>query len=126
LLSLIQHTEYNLFNISAFIELNPRAGGMGTPGIVLAPPPDEWGVARVMWDNGMVYEHPLGRDGVVTVHCLRAERGGAYYRDHLAPLDTRLLLRQHTRGTCHLYYFMLLLYLFYFSCCIYSVYYYYL
>ena len=72
------------------------AGGMGTPGMVLAAQSDTVpGTVRVIWDNDMVFEHPLGRDGVVTVCCLRAECGGAYYRDHLAELDTRLL--QHRR-----------------------------
>ena len=72
------------------------AGGMGTPGMVLAAQADTVpGTVRVIWDNDMFFEHPLGRDGVVTVRCLRAECGGSYYRDHLAPLDTRLL--QHRR-----------------------------
>jgi len=51
------------------------------------------GTVRVIWShgNGDVSRHRVGRDGHVDVWCIDTAPGGQYYRDHLAPLDSRLM-----------------------------------
>ena len=48
------------------------------------------GTVRVLWNNGNVSRHRVGREGHVDVWCIDTVAGGQYYRDHLAVLDSEL------------------------------------